>query len=211
MASQRTRRLILLLGGARSGKSDYAQSLAAQIAGARPVVFVATATASDEEMADRIARHRTGRPAHWLTVEAPLDPAGALAQTPEAATAPAIVVDCVTLLVSNLLLDEVGDGDLDPAHLAAIEARALAALDALLSVPFAPEATLIVVSNEVGMGLVPEYPLGRAFRDMLGRANARLASEADRVLLLIAGLPVELTALASAWQQRASEIFSDRD
>ncbi len=173
--------LILILGGARSGKS----SLAERLAGARGrVTYLATATAGDAEMAERIARHRDERRPDWRTVECPTDPAAAL--TAWAAETDCFLLDCVTLWVSNLLCDEASDG----------EARVQRALDALLSAYARAGTDLLLVSNEVGLGLVPEYPLGRLYRDVLGRANQRLAAHADKVYGVIAGLPVEFKSLA---------------
>lgn len=177
--------LILILGGARSGKSAYAERLALARGGA--VLFVATATAGDEEMARRIAKHRDERPADWRTLEAPHDVAMAVAG--DGFLAPTVLLDCVTLLVSNLLLAH------EAAGVAEIERRIDAEIAALLAQIAAGEATWIVVSNEVGMGLVPPYPLGRQYRDLLGRANARLAAAAERAYLLVAGLPLDLKRL----------------
>jgi adenosylcobinamide kinase/adenosylcobinamide-phosphate guanylyltransferase len=175
--------VILILGGARSGKSEYAQRLAGEMG--RPVLYVATATAGDEEMAERIARHRAARPAHWRTLEVPTGVGPAL----EAAIADAgvVLMDCLTLLVSNLLM-ELGE-TVDEERLAA---RAIAELQGVLDVCRARGAALIVVSNEAGMGLVPPYPMGRVYRDALGRTNQWLAARADRVILMVAGIPLEL-------------------
>jgi len=182
-----TKRLLLILGGARSGKSDYAQRLAEQCGD--KVLYVATATAGDDEMKTRIAAHRGARPAHWRTLEAPLDVASAL----EAAICDTEVVllDCLTLLVSNITI-RAGD---DPS-MSVVEQEVLAEMESLLAVWASHDATLIVVSNEVGMGIVPAYPLGRLYRDALGRANQWLAARADEVILLIAGVPVELKGLS---------------
>lgn len=173
--------MILILGGARSGKSDYAQRLAGEMG--RPVIYVATATAGDEEMAERIARHRAARPAHWRTVEAPTGVGRTLAEHLDGGEV--VLLDCLTLLVSNLLMElgETADADV-------LEGRVTAELEALLTVCAAHRAALIVVSNEVGMGLVPPYPMGRVYRDALGRANQWLAARADRVVLMVAGIPV---------------------
>ena len=181
------KRLILILGGARSGKSDYAQRLVEQC-GSR-VLYVATAMAGDDEMKTRIAAHRSARPAHWRTLEVPLKVASAL----EAAISDAEVVllDCLTLLVSNIAIRA---GDEASASNAEQEVRA--ELVSLWAICSSHDATLIVVSNEVGMGIVPAYPLGRLYRDALGRANQWLAARADEVILLIAGLPVELKGLS---------------
>ncbi|MFN3762217.1 MAG: bifunctional adenosylcobinamide kinase/adenosylcobinamide-phosphate guanylyltransferase [Anaerolineae bacterium] len=175
--------MTLILGGARSGKSDYAQRLAAE--SGRPVIYLATATAGDEEMAERIARHRAARPAHWRTLEAPTDVGRAL----EAALAggEVVLMDCLTLLVSNLMMEE-GDGVTEDR----LMARVMTELEALLEVCAARGVTLLVVSNEVGMGLVPPYPMGRVYRDVLGRANQWLAARADRVVLMVAGIPLEV-------------------
>jgi len=181
------KRLILILGGARSGKSDYAQWLAEQCGG--KVLYVATATAGDDEMKTRIAAHRSARPAHWRTLEVPLKIASAL----EAAIGDAQVVllDCLTLLVSNITIRAGGE-----PSTSVVEQEVLAEMESLLAVWASHDATLIIVSNEVGMGIVPAYPLGRLYRDALGRANQWLAARADEVILLIAGIPVELNGLS---------------
>lgn len=177
--------LILILGGARSGKSAYAERLA--VARGGDVLFIATATAGDDEMARRIAAHRASRPADWRTLEAPTAVAGRVTTAGESPGT--VVLDCLTLLVSNLLLEHESAG-------AAAVARAVdAEIDALLAHIATSAATWLIVSNEVGMGLVPPYPLGRAYRDLLGRANARVAAQADRAYLLVAGLPLDLKRL----------------
>ncbi len=209
VTSQAKSRLILLLGGARSGKSAYGETMATQLAGEAPVLYIATATASDDEMRQRIARHQASRPAHWLTVEEPQNPANAL----DASPAPVALLDCVTLLVANLLLANADVHDnLDETSFAngateAAEALVDRAIGDLLEAWRARASTLILISNEVGMGIVPPYPLGRIYRDCLGRVNARLAAEADTVLLMVAGLPIELKALADAWQREATRRF----
>jgi adenosylcobinamide kinase/adenosylcobinamide-phosphate guanylyltransferase len=211
IATDHNRHLVLVLGGARSGKSAYAQVLTAQIAGDRPVIYLATAQGHDDEMRARIAAHRTERPAHWLTLEESLDPGAALAASAASASAGVVLLDCVTLLVSNLLLQDTfhdvpASQDTDLA-----EAGVEKAIDALLAQYRRHTWSLVLVTNEVGMGLVPPYPLGRQFRDILGRVNARLAHAADAVVLLVAGLPVELKALAAAWQRAAASQLGSRD
>jgi len=174
-------RLTLILGGARSGKSSYAEAQAAMSTGA--VLYVATAEAWDDEMRARIAAHRAQRPAHWQTVEAPQQVGAAIA----AAMTPAItcvVVDCITLLASNVVIALPEDAADDAT------AALLPEIDALLAVCAQSSADWFVVSNEVGLGIVPAYPLGRVYRDALGRANQRLAAAADRVLFMVAGLPM---------------------
>lgn len=173
-------RLILILGGARSGKSAYAETLAGQLG--RRVLYIATAEAKDQEMAERITAHRRARPPEWDTLEAPQHVAAALAGLD---TRPdAILLDCLTLLVSNMLLAQEGEppGDIETAVLAEIEA--------ILAVRVEKAAPLIVVSNEVGLGVVPASNLGRLYRDLLGRANQQLAAQADQVIFMVAGLPL---------------------
>ncbi|MFC3230132.1 bifunctional adenosylcobinamide kinase/adenosylcobinamide-phosphate guanylyltransferase [Marinibaculum pumilum] len=164
----------LVLGGARSGKSRHAQLLA-EHAGPAPWTYIATAEALDPEMEQRIAAHRRDRGPDWRTVEAPHDLATALA----AAAAPdrVVLVDCLTLWLSNRLL---ADADL-AADSAALEAAFAAA-----------PGTVICVANEVGLGIVPDNALARRFRDAAGRLNQLLAARADRVLFMAAGLPLSL-------------------
>jgi len=188
------RKLILILGGARSGKSSFAEDLARRLAGDGEVLFVATAEAEDEEMCQRIAEHRRRRPASWRTLEERLHLGKAVAEAVGGARV--VLVDCVTLWMTNALLAGVGPDEEAPPG---VEAAALAEVDALLAAYRAGEATFVLVSNEVGLGLVPPYPLGRAYRDLLGRANQRLAAAADEVYLLVAGLPLELKALSRAF------------
>jgi adenosylcobinamide kinase/adenosylcobinamide-phosphate guanylyltransferase len=163
----------LVLGGARSGKSRHAQSLA--MVSLPPWTYIATAEARDEEMQARIAQHRRVRGAGWSTLEAPIDLAGALGKAD--ASAP-VVVDCLTLWLTNLML---GGHDVKKAT------RTLN--KALLRRRNAPT---ILVSNEVGLGIVPETPLGRAVRDEAGTLNQRIAERAGRVILMVAGLPLDV-------------------
>lgn len=181
MPSSESKTLVFILGGARSGKSAYAQQLAARM-GER-VLFVATATAGDEEMAARIARHRAARPAHWRTLEVPTGIGRALKE--HIGDAQIVLLDCLSLWIANLM----GEGEA-PAE--EIERRVMEELEDLVGVYRAHPASLVVVSNEVGMGLVPVYPLGRLYRDVLGRANQWMAAQADQVILMVAGLPVPI-------------------
>ena len=167
--------LTLLLGGVRSGKSALALRRARAFGG--PVVFVATGEPRDAEMADRIARHRAERDPSWPTVEAPVEVAAALADVPPGACA---IVDCLSLWVANLL--ERGDGEDAIADIAAEAARLAAAR----------EGPTIAVSNEVGMGVVPPYELGRLYRDVLGRVNVTWADHAAEALLVVAGRSLAL-------------------
>jgi adenosylcobinamide kinase/adenosylcobinamide-phosphate guanylyltransferase len=182
--------LILILGGARSGKSDYGQRLAEELGGQR-VLFVATAEARDDEMRARIKAHQHQRPDGWRTLEAPLDVSCTLPRS--AQDAQVILLDCLTLLVSNILLAQGKSADEALAHQAVMDE-----IYAILQWLKKQSATVIVVSNEVGLGLVPPYPLGRMYRDLLGRANCLLAAEADQVYMMFAGLPIELRALTTA-------------
>ena len=182
-------RLLLVLGGARSGKSAYAQRLAQELGG-DDVLFVATAEAWDEDMAQRIARHQQERPAAWRTLETPRQVGQAIALHVHDTTV--VLVDCLTLLVSNTLL-HCGASP-DPA---AAEAAVQEEVAALVQTCQTSAATYIVVSNEVGLGLVPDNPLGRLYRDLLGRANQALAARAEAVYFMVAGLPVDVKALAS--------------
>lgn len=175
--------LILILGGARSGKSALAQKLAQDLGGT-DVLFVATAEAGDDDMQARIQAHQRDRPAGWRTLEAPLAVGPAVA---DVAGPGVVLVDCLTLLASNAVL-ALGDA----ATSAAAESAVVAEVDALLHAYREGHATWIIVSSEVGLGLVPPYRLGRIYRDALGRANARLAAQADRVLFMVAGLPLPL-------------------
>jgi adenosylcobinamide kinase / adenosylcobinamide-phosphate guanylyltransferase len=152
--------LVVLVGGARSGKSRLAAERA--IAAERPVTFIATGEPGDEEMAARIARHRAERPEGWTTIEEPIDLRGALASVPDGET---VVVDCLSLWVAN-----GGDGEVAPAR----------------------EGLTIAVTNEVGLGIVPDNPLARAYRDDLGRVNAAWVAAADEAYLVVAGQMLRL-------------------
>ncbi|MCB0209960.1 MAG: bifunctional adenosylcobinamide kinase/adenosylcobinamide-phosphate guanylyltransferase [Anaerolineae bacterium] len=172
--------LILILGGARSGKSSYAETLAAEIG--HRVLYIATAEAKDDDMTARIAAHRLSRPAHWQTLEAPNQVGAALSQVD--ARPDVLLLDCMTLLVSNILLAHESEPEAVIEKAVQTEIEALVMAQRQLGVP------LIIVSNEVGLGLVPPYQLGRVYRDILGRANQRLAAEAKKVVFMVAGLPL---------------------
>jgi adenosylcobinamide kinase / adenosylcobinamide-phosphate guanylyltransferase len=179
-------RLVLVLGGARSGKSAFAERLA-RATGGDAVLYVATATITDDEMAARVARHRADRSAAWETVELPLRAGDTLRERGD--LPPVILVDCLTLLLSTPALT---NPDLSET---AIEEHATAEVDGLLRLRDDYPGTLIVVSNEVGMGLHPNSALGRIYRDALGRANQCLAARADAAYLLVAGIPLDLHRL----------------
>jgi adenosylcobinamide kinase/adenosylcobinamide-phosphate guanylyltransferase len=162
-------KVTLVLGGARSGKSRYAESLMAALP--PPWIYVATAEAGDAEMAERIAAHRARRGPNWRTIEALANLDRVLADH----RAEPVLVDCLTLWLSKLLLD---DGALED-EMVRVEKSLLLAT-----------APKVLVSNEVGAGIVPEHPLGRRFRDLQGVLNQRMAALADRVVLMVAGLPL---------------------
>jgi adenosylcobinamide kinase/adenosylcobinamide-phosphate guanylyltransferase len=223
-------RFIIVTGGARSGKSTYAERLAAELAEPRGgrVTYLATSQTHDAEMAARVAAHRAARPAAWTTVECPLEVpaairersgggAGAAAARAGGAASggpsgpPVFLLDCVTFWVTNLLFaggafggsappDEGYNYDKDllpAAEERAATARVAAAVDDLLAALGETGATLVAVTNEVGLGVVPEYPLARLYRDQLGWANQRLARAAGRVYFLVSGYPLDVKALAA--------------
>ncbi|HTU46992.1 MAG TPA: bifunctional adenosylcobinamide kinase/adenosylcobinamide-phosphate guanylyltransferase [Bryobacteraceae bacterium] len=166
----------LVLGGVRSGKSRWAQELAAKAA---RVAYVATAQPLDAEMVEKIRRHREERPNHWQTFEEPLELGRVIVE--HAAAFDVMLVDCLTVFVANLQ----GTAESDPFCTAR---RIKDFLEALRALP----ASAVLVSNEVGSGVVPPYPAGRKFRDALGELNQRVAAIADNVVLLVAGLPLAL-------------------
>lgn len=173
---------LLVLGGARSGKSRHAQQRAEAIDASR--IFIATAQAWDAEMHDRIARHQDDRGDDWTTVEAPIDlPQAIAAQHGAGAT---LLVDCLTLWTSNLLL---ADRDIEPVT------------QALCAAIAAHDGHVILVSNEVGLGIVPDNALARRFRDMAGTLNQRIATAVDEVVFVAAGLPLTLKGGGNPHQQ----------
>jgi adenosylcobinamide kinase / adenosylcobinamide-phosphate guanylyltransferase len=186
--------LTLLLGGARSGKSATAERLA--LASGAPVLYVATAQIGDEEMAERVARHVARRPVEWRTLEAPLNLAAALCNAARADET--VLIDSIDVWLSNALLAALGNADAAtvPRELAReIEARVQSEVADLCAWATARTATVLLVSSEVGSGVVPPFPLGRVFRDLLGLVNQALATAAGVVLLVIAGIPVDLRLL----------------
>jgi adenosylcobinamide kinase/adenosylcobinamide-phosphate guanylyltransferase len=187
--------LILILGGARSGKSTFAEQRAKELGGDH-VLYVATSESKDEEMQERVTKHRAERPPGWGTLEAPRNVAHALRQaSPDARV---VLLDCMTFLVANHLMDaaapkenpfdEPSANPFDPQ----IEAEVVTEVEALVAYVRETDVHLLVVSNEVGLGVVPPYELGRAYRDILGRANQILARHADEVQLLVASIPMKV-------------------
>jgi adenosylcobinamide kinase / adenosylcobinamide-phosphate guanylyltransferase len=176
--------LVLLTGGARSGKSRLAAEMAG--AGSGPVTVIATGEARDDEMAERIRMHRAMRPPDWATIEEPLDLEAALAAVPDDAL---VIVDCVTLWISNLIEKGFGDDEVEGRSRSAASVAAARANDT------------IVVTNEVGSGIVPNNALARRYRDLLGNVNSIWAARADRVALVVAGRILELSDPAAMWEQ----------
>lgn len=185
MQSNRRNTVTLLLGGVRSGKSHYAQQLGERAA---RVVFVATAQAGDDdEMQRKVERHQKSRPQHWKTVEEPLRLAETIAL--HGSSCDLIIIDCLTFFAANLLQAQ-GDE--------------LNAIEALCTALKSPPCSIVLVSNEVGSGVVPAYPSGRRFRDLLGEMNQSVARVASNVLLLVAGLPLILKGQLEASAQEAA-------
>lgn len=175
--------MTLILGGARSGKSRFAQELAARLK--KRVLFVATCEPLDEEMSARIKAHQKSRPRNWKTLETPTDITEAMRG--KIGDAEVIIIDCMTLLVSNLMGTEEPDWE-------SLEKKVTGELDKLVAFTRTSKAHFIIVSNEVGLGLVPPYRAGRVYRDALGMANQMLASNADEVYFMVAGIPIQLKA-----------------
>lgn len=171
----------LIIGGARSGKSHFAQELARKAGGA--VLFVATAEPGDEDMRQRIEKHRQARPADWMTIEVTTHVGRQITQNTGKATT--VIIDCITLLVSNVFGQHDGEPDA-----ALIEKEVMAEIGELVGCIDRVDAGFIIVSNEVGLGLVPADRVSRLYRDLLGRANQALAQRADEVYLMVAGIPV---------------------
>jgi adenosylcobinamide kinase/adenosylcobinamide-phosphate guanylyltransferase len=188
-------KLTLILGGARSGKSSYAERRAKELGG-ESVLYVATSETKDVEMVERVEKHRSERPSAWGTVEAPRNVAQAIGR--ERSAEKVILLDCMTFLVANHLMDAAAPED-DPFDApssdpfdAEIEANVVAEVESLVKYLQEADVEMLVVSNEVGLGVVPPYELGRAYRDILGRANQILARHADEVLLFVAGIPMKV-------------------
>ncbi|NPV39834.1 MAG: bifunctional adenosylcobinamide kinase/adenosylcobinamide-phosphate guanylyltransferase [Anaerolineae bacterium] len=172
--------LTLILGGVRSGKSSRAQKMMEEKGG--PVLFVATASAGDAEMAERIRVHQLERPAGWATLEASRHVGAAIREQDFKGN---ILLDCLTLLASNVMMEFPEPVD-EQAYTQAMQTET----DELLEAYHAHTGEWVIVSNEVGLGVVPAYEMGRYYRDALGRANQQLAAAADRVIFMVAGIPM---------------------
>ncbi|MDW2744767.1 bifunctional adenosylcobinamide kinase/adenosylcobinamide-phosphate guanylyltransferase [Atlantibacter subterraneus] len=180
--------MILITGGARSGKSRHGERLVQGMA--ERVLYIATSMIFDDEMAERIKHHQLSRPAHWRTVEAWRDVPAVI--TPENDPQEAILLECITTLISNLLFDFVGDTPEESWDYTAIEAHIDAHITQLLAACAACPSPVVLVTNEVGMGIVPENRLARHFRDIAGRVNQRLAEQAEQVWLVVSGIGVKI-------------------
>ena len=199
-----TEGIIMVVGGSRSGKSKFAEELATEL-GER-VVYIATAEISDGEMAERITKHQASRPSSWKTIEAPYELPNALMACQDQADV--ILIDCMTVFLSNLIIREIGKiGETDNPPIPADLADQLSVMvTELINIAITVSATVIIVSNEVGLGLVPPYNLGRFFRDLSGKINRQIALAAQKVYLINCGLAIDLKALAITPQQIASEL-----
>ena len=195
-----SKKFILMLGGARSGKSTFAQGMAAKLG--KKVLFVATAEPLDREMASRVAEHKRMRPKNWRTLE--IDTRVGQNLKSQIGDADVVLLDCITLLVSNILTkrdgkplsspltveDESGGESAEAIRKAEKQVRA--EMEELLDCIDKHEGDFIVVSNEVGLGLVPDNKLGRVYRDLLGKANQLLAQHASEVYFMVSGIPVKI-------------------
>ncbi len=182
-------RLILVTGGARSGKSSFAEERARSY-GSR-ILYIATAIAMDEEMKERIRRHRLQRPAGWETLETFRDFNVSLPGLLR--DRDAVLLDCVTIMVSNIMLQKAMDWEeLSIDEINEVEKEVMCQVQSLLSIIQTAEKPFILVTNELGMGVVPPYALGRAIRDIAGRVNQVLARVADEVHLCVSGIPVKI-------------------
>jgi adenosylcobinamide kinase/adenosylcobinamide-phosphate guanylyltransferase len=181
------KKTILIIGGARSGKSRFAQELGRKLG--EQVLFVATAEAGDEEMSQRIEEHRQKRPANWRTLEASSRLGRRIKQ--EMGDAQVVIVDCVTLLVGNIFSQQ-SDQTLEGVKQSVLEKQVMAEINELVECLKKRDASFVIVSNEVGSGLVPTSRVGRLYRDLLGKANQMLAQCADEVYLMVAGLPLKV-------------------
>ncbi len=188
--------LIFVTGGARSGKSSHAETLALQANRGKPVIYLATMQPLDPELVRRVELHRARRPAGWFTVEEPLELAAAVDQVAPDAT---LLLDCLSLWVSNLFMRAIGHTGMEAAEsaprridLEAAAATSLLEAEKLLAIQVLRPGTMVAVSNEVGSGIVPENALARHYRDALGLVNQRAAAASTEAYLLVSGLPLRL-------------------
>jgi adenosylcobinamide kinase / adenosylcobinamide-phosphate guanylyltransferase len=179
------KKIMLLLGGARSGKSHFAQEYARQ--NAQKVLFVATATAGDEDMLHRIEQHKKSRPATWTTLEAPDHLAKEIQET--FSDEDLVIIDCITLLINNIF-SRYNENQFENIPDSILEDQVISEIGELISCLNEVPASFVLVSNEVGLGIVPDNRMSRLYRDLLGRANQMLAQKADEVYLMVAGIPL---------------------
>ena len=194
--------LILVLGGVRSGKSTYAQTLAGEITtGSSRVAYVATGVACDDEMRARLEHHRRSRPPEWATIEAPTEVAQVIKRAGEEYAV--MIVDCLTTLITNWLAER-GQLEEPTESMVELEKVILGQVEDLVHAVRAARATVIVVSNEVGLGVVPTFKAGRVFRDLAGLANQFIAREADEIYVIWAGIPQRIKGGCNehAWNER---------
>jgi adenosylcobinamide kinase/adenosylcobinamide-phosphate guanylyltransferase len=183
-------KLILVLGGARSGKSTYAQKLAEETTGgSSQVAYVATGITCDDEMRARVEQHRRSRAPEWATIEAPAEVAQAIKKAGEEYAV--MIVDCLTTLITNWLAER-GQLEEPTEDMVELEKAVLGRVEELIHAAEGARATVIVVSNEVGLGIVPTFKVGRVFRDLAGLANQIVAREADEVYMMWAGIPQKI-------------------
>ena len=186
--------MIFILGGARSGKSTYAEQRAKEMSEnlGSHVLYVATSIPFDDDMKDRVKKHQASRPSHWHTLEQ-YSGFENLHEQADFQKAQVILMDCVTLMVSNLLLKyEVDFDHIERAFIDQMEREIVQEIDKFVRVCKNHKKELILVSNEVGLGIVPAYRLGSIFRDIAGRINQRLASQSDEVYFLVSGIPMKI-------------------
>ena len=180
----------LILGGARSGKSSFAEKIAENL-GKKEVVYLATAQALDQEMEERIKHHQNQRPKDWKTVEEPIEVNKVLESIEKGKT---VLMDCLTLYISNMILkkEELNDDENNLQQKVNIEKEIIEEIEKIITTAQARDLNLIIVSNEVGQGVVPNNELGRLFRDIAGRANQFTADKVDKVFLTVAGFPLDI-------------------
>lgn len=186
--------MILVIGGARSGKSSFSEERASELQNKLDtnVLYIATSIPFDEGMKDRVKKHRESRPSSWFTVEQ-YKTFNTLKDTTEFKESNVILLDCITLMISNILLEYPGDFDkISVADIDSLEKNILKEVDEVISTCNIDNKEFIVVSNEVGLGLVPPYKLGSIFRDIAGRINQRIAKKSTEVYLLTAGIPLKI-------------------
>ncbi len=183
-------KLILVTGGARSGKSIHAEKMAGELS--RSVVYLATAVAGDVETRERIKDHQATRPECWVTLEESTEVGFALDRIPEGTEV--VLLDCITFWITNLLMEELGSREVEGEELKRLERELIQEAKELAKKleQKKQDFNIIVVTNELGMGLVPEYPLGRIFRDVVGKANQLTARAADEVYFLVSGIPMKI-------------------